>query len=138
MHIERFENRKREHIIQSLDSAHQAQGLSGLARVHLVHEALPDLDFHETDLNSPCLGLPARTPFYVAGMTAGHDGAAHLNRTLALACQRRGWAMGVGSQRRQLGTSETSPISDTEIPVATLAKTDQIDQWKKLRDEVPK
>jgi isopentenyl-diphosphate Delta-isomerase len=126
MHVKHFEARKREHISLSLDTAHQARGFSGLEQVHLVHEALPDLDFEQVDLTTPCLGKKLSTPFYVAGMTAGHDGAFELNRTLALACQKRGWAMGVGSQRRQLTGQKSA-----HDPIL------QPDQWKKLRDEVP-
>src|SRR4051812_44219103 len=102
MDLEQFEGRKREHIRHSLNPTHQAIGLSGLDQIHLTHEALPELDFGEVSLESTCLGRPSRTPFYVAGMTAGHADAARINRTLAVACEKRGWAMGVGSQRREL------------------------------------
>lgn len=122
MDTEQFEARKREHIRHSLDSASQAQGLSGLDRVHLVHEALPELNFSEIRLDSACLSSNLlRTPFYIAGMTAGHGEAWKINRTLAHACQERGWAMGVGSQRRDLETGDGGTL----------------DQWKKLREEVP-
>src|SRR4051812_37646599 len=123
MDTRQFEARKREHILHSLDSAHQASGLSGLSQIHLIHEALPDLDFHEVRLNSKCLGRELATPFYVAGMTAGHPDAARINRVLAHACQERGWAMGVGSQRRELEGSSSPEKSH--------------DGWKQLREEVP-
>ncbi|MEK7692128.1 MAG: alpha-hydroxy-acid oxidizing protein, partial [Bdellovibrionota bacterium] len=51
-------------------------------------------------------GQRLATPFYVAGMTAGHADAAVLNLILARACVRRGWAFGVGSQRRELEGSQ--------------------------------
>ncbi|MCM2276515.1 MAG: type 2 isopentenyl-diphosphate Delta-isomerase [Oligoflexia bacterium] len=118
---EQFESRKREHLQLALEPAHQAFGLTGLERIRLVHEALPDLNFHELRLDSPCLGRIERTPFYVAGMTAGHADAPRLNRTLAIACAERGWAMGVGSQRREL---EGGGGKD-------------LDHWRRLREEVP-
>src|SRR5438874_536797 len=121
MDTHQFESRKREHIQHSLDSAHQAYGLSGLDQVHLVHEALPEIDFEEVKLDSLCLGKLLPTPFYIAGMTAGHEDAPLINRTLALACQERGWAMGVGSQRRDLETQDGGTL----------------DHWRKLREEVP-
>jgi isopentenyl-diphosphate delta-isomerase len=121
MDTEQFETRKREHIQHSLDPAHQACGLSGLDQIHLVHEALPDLNFSEIHLESSVLGRPIQTPFYVAGMTAGHADAFQLNRTIAQVCQERGWAMGVGSQRRELEN----------------AGGGSLDQWKALRDEAP-
>jgi isopentenyl-diphosphate delta-isomerase len=121
MDMQQFEARKREHIQHSLDTAHQAQGQSGLEKIVLVHEALPDLDFKDVRIQTRCLGKSLETPFYVAGMTAGHEDAWKINRTLAIACQERGWAMGVGSQRRDLETGDGGLL----------------DQWKKLREEVP-
>lgn len=119
MDIRQFEARKRDHITHALDSAHQAVGLNGLDRVRLVHDALPEINLAEVQLHTPCLGKALSTPFFVAGMTAGHDAAFAVNRTLALACQKRGWSMGVGSQRRELEVQ------------------DALDPWKKLRQETP-
>lgn len=128
MDIAQFEGRKREHIQLALDPANQASpgvGQRALDQYRLIHEALPDFNFDEVRLDARCLGWPSKTPFYVAGMTAGHADAFKLNRELALACARRGWAMGVGSQRRELESRES------ENPESGL------DQWKKLREEVP-
>jgi isopentenyl-diphosphate delta-isomerase len=124
MSIGQFEGRKREHLQHALNPAHQAIGLTGLDRVQLAHEALPDLDFQEVKIESRCLGRPSPTPFYIAGMTAGHAEAPKLNRVLAYACAERGWAMGVGSQRRELPEFSTS----SESP----------DLWAGLRKDVPK
>lgn len=118
MNIEQFEGRKQEHIRHALNPAHQAEGLSGLARIHLFHEALPDFDFDEIDLTTNGLGFSLKTPFFVAAMTAGHSNALAINRTLAAACQQRGWAMGVGSQRKEL-------------------EARQSDRWQKILDEAP-
>lgn len=121
MDIQEFESRKRDHIKHALDPAHQAIGQSKLDQVHLIHEALPNLNLSDVSLASKCLGIKTKTPFYVAGMTAGHADAAELNRTLALACQARGWAMGVGSQRRDLENLNGG----------------MLDRWSELREEVP-
>jgi isopentenyl-diphosphate delta-isomerase len=117
-----FEGRKREHLRHALDPAHQAVGWSGLGELRLAHEALPDLDLEEVRLESTRFGRPSPVPFYVAGMTAGHADAPELNRLLAVACQERGWAMGVGSQRRELEAAEGGSI----------------DQWSALRREAPR
>ncbi|MCC7440038.1 MAG: type 2 isopentenyl-diphosphate Delta-isomerase [Bdellovibrionales bacterium] len=119
---ELFEERKRDHIRHALDDRNQAQGLSGLDRVRLVHEALPELDWDQTSLAEPCLGRRLSTPFYVAGMTAGHGQAPILNDALAAACEARGWAMGVGSQRRDLERAEFGSARD---------------DWKSLRARHP-
>ncbi|MBU6375228.1 MAG: type 2 isopentenyl-diphosphate Delta-isomerase [Bdellovibrionales bacterium] len=102
MDVAQFEVRKREHIDQALDLKNQADGLSGLDQVRLVHEALPEIDFSDVDLTESCLGQTLATPFFIAGMTMGHPDAAAINQLLVDLCQERGWAMGVGSQRREL------------------------------------
>jgi isopentenyl-diphosphate delta-isomerase len=104
--LEQFEGRKRDHIELSLKQDHQASGRSGLDQVRLEHEALPELDLEEVSLATECLGRPLATPFFVAGMTMGHTAAAGLNHRLARACADRGWAMGIGSQRREFESSE--------------------------------
>ncbi len=125
MDILQFEERKRDHLRHALDSANQADGAGSLDRIRLVHEALPDLDLEEVSLSSQCLGSSSETPFFIAAMTAGHADAPRLNRQLALACSRRGWAMGVGSQRRELESFELTLGSDGG------------DRWSKLRAEAP-
>lgn len=97
-----FEKRKQDHIELALMQANQACELNGLDAVHLMHEALPDLDFDELNISSIRLGLPVDKPLMVASMTAGHAQAEHVNRHLMEACAETGWAMGVGSQRREL------------------------------------
>lgn len=97
-----FEERKRQHIALSLSPAHQAFGQGGLDALRLCHEALPELDLPEVTLSAKILGRELKTPFFIAGMTMGHADAASLNAELAQAAARRGWVMGVGSQRREL------------------------------------
>lgn len=120
LNTRQFEERKREHLQHALDPSHQASGLSGLGNVHLFHDALPELDLEEISIESLRLGKKSPTPFFVAGMTAGHADAPRLNLLLAQACERRGWAMGVGSQRREL----QSPDVDS-------------DRWSELRRAAP-
>ncbi len=122
MDIEQFEQRKQDHIAHSLSTVNQAIGMSGLESIHLYHEAIPDLDFEEISLVTTCFGMVLPTPFYVASMTAGHADALSINWMLAQACQERGWAMGVGSQRREL-----------EARLDARA----IDDWQSLRRAVP-
>lgn len=100
--MESFEQRKRDHLLLAQDARNQASGQSGLDSIHLNHDALPQIDFEEIDLQAPFLGHALQTPFGVAGMTAGHADAASWNERLAAACEERGWIFGVGSQRREL------------------------------------
>ena len=100
--MDKFEERKQDHIRLSLSSAVEAFGGSGFDKIQLLHEAMPELDFDQVDISTVIFDQRIATPFYVSSMTAGHRDADPLNRVLAAACRRRGWTMGVGSQRRQL------------------------------------
>lgn len=114
-----FESRKKDHLKEALNPLNQAHGHAGLERVHLYHDALPDLDFSEISLKSLRLGKTARVPFYIAGMTAGHYAALSINDRLASCCEARGWALGLGSQRRDIEFS------------------DSLDQWRNFRKRHP-
>jgi isopentenyl-diphosphate delta-isomerase len=97
-----FEQRKRDHIELALMQANQAHELNTLDSITLIHEALPDIDFKEVSIAGERFGAPVTTPFMVGSMTAGHRDALNINRHLIAACAQSGWAMGVGSQRREL------------------------------------
>ena len=97
-----FEKRKQDHIELALMQANQATELHGFDRLTLMHEALPDVDFEDISIESMRFGLPVQKPFLVSSMTAGHQEAAKINEHLIAACAELGWAMGVGSQRREL------------------------------------
>ncbi len=114
-----FESRKADHIRLSLDPKTQTIGLSGLDQISLEHEAFPELNFSELDIDTQVFGKSAK-PIFISSMTAGHAGSMGLNRTMARAAEKRNWAMGVGSQRRQL----TDLQSDFE--------------WKEIRKACPR
>ena len=100
--IKRFEQRKQDHIQLALMDENQAIDLQSLDHIKLNHEALPDLDFCEINISTYRFNQKVATPFVVSSMTAGHEHAAKINRHLLAACQQQQWAMGVGSQRREL------------------------------------
>ncbi len=100
--ISQFESRKRDHIRLALDPDNQASGGSLLQHIQLEHDALPDLNFSDITLNSQRLREAVSKPFFVSSMTAGHHDAGNINQILVEACVVEDWAMGVGSQRREL------------------------------------
>ncbi len=100
--LAQFEQRKTDHIALALDPRNQADEGNQLDHITLEHEALPEIDFQSVDISTQTLGHTLKTPFFISSMTAGHAHAGKLNALLALACQTQGWAMGVGSQRREL------------------------------------
>lgn len=114
-----FEKRKKDHIELALMVANQAQEHNSFDEISLVHEALPDIDMADIDISCIRLGKKAAKPFIVASMTAGHTDALNINRSLIAACANTGWAMGVGSQRRELTDNQAAF------------------EWKPLRAEFP-
>ncbi len=114
-----FEKRKQDHIELALMQANQAEELNTFDSVTLIHEALPDLDFNDINMAGMRFGRTVAKPFMVGSMTAGHRDADDINRNLVAACAETGWAMGVGSQRREL--------TDHNAPRA----------WQPLRQEFP-
>jgi isopentenyl-diphosphate delta-isomerase len=102
MSDQQFIRRKTDHIRYSLAPESEAGSASTLGRYRLIHDSLPDLDFESISLSTSFLGSSQKTPFFVAGMTAGHPDARMINERLAAAAARRGWGFGLGSQRREL------------------------------------
>ena len=104
---EAFESRKSDHIRASMDPSVQSGG-SGFDDYEFVHEALPDLNFDEVSIGSRIFHgtrfeTELKSPFFISSMTGGHKESVKLNEMLASAAAQKGWAMGVGSQRRELG-----------------------------------
>jgi isopentenyl-diphosphate delta-isomerase len=119
MNHEGFEGRKADHLRLSLSSAMEAIGGSGLDRIQLIHEALPEMNFSEVSLETKFWRYKAASPLFISSMTAGHKGGEALNHTLARVAGQSRWPMGLGSQRREL----TDPAAQAE--------------WKKLRKVAP-
>ena len=94
--------RKEEHQRLAASDAVQTRTGPGWRDVHLVHEALPEVDLAAVSLATELLGHRLAAPLLIAGMTGGHDGATAVNATLARAAERHGLAIGLGSQRAAL------------------------------------
>jgi isopentenyl-diphosphate Delta-isomerase len=97
-----FEQRKQDHIDLALMQANQALELNPFDSIQLQHEALPDINFEDIDISGSRFGRKVSKPFIISSMTAGHKDAVNINRNLIAACSENEWAMGVGSQRREL------------------------------------
>lgn len=101
-----FEKRKQDHIRIALDPRSQAEGLSGLDSVQLIHEALPNLNFKEVDPSTSFFSKKISAPFFISSMTAGHEKGFEINSRLAKISAEKQILMGVGSQRRELADAE--------------------------------
>ena len=97
-----FEQLKKDHIALALDPIHQTDHENGFDVFRFQHEAIPDINFADIEIKTQSLGSMRQSPFFISSMTAGHLDAAKINAHLLEACQQTGWAMGVGSQRREL------------------------------------
>ena len=96
------ERRKGEHLqVASTGDVNSRTG-AGWPDVRLVHCALPIADLYAIDLSVELLGRRLRAPLVIAAMTGGHRMASEVNRRLAVAAERHGLAMGLGSQRAAL------------------------------------
>lgn len=115
-----FETRKADHIRLALDESCQSNSGAGLNKVNLIHEALPEIDFDDVQIEQELFSRPMASPFFISSMTAGHTGSLNINLIMARVAERRRWPMGVGSQRRQL----------TDFSVDS--------EWRAIRKECPR
>lgn len=119
MNTRDFESRKEDHIRLSMEAKNQTAGQSGLEQIHLMHDAIPELNLEEISLKTNFWKQSAASPLFLSSMTAGHHKGEALNLTLAKVAGKKHWPMGVGSQRRELEDAEAAK------------------EWKRLRKDAP-
>jgi len=95
-------SRKLEHIDIVLTESVEGPGSTWFEHVHLIHRAVPEIDFDEVRIEVSFLGKKLKAPIVITGMTGGHADVAHVNKAIAEAAEELGIAMGVGSQRAAL------------------------------------
>ena len=137
-----LEKRKREHLALALDPSVQTGALSAWEEVELFHDALPEIDFEEVSIACELFGDPISSPIFISSMTGGCQEAFKINERLALACEGRGWFMGVGSQRRQLSASSASSTSSSpSFSSLDSSEAPSVDafsrEWEELRQKAP-
>ena len=98
--LSKYEKRKKDHIELALKDKNRAKD-SGLSQIHFHHCALPEIDFNQVDISAKILGQRRSSPFFVSAMTGGHDQSLSINLRIAKVCEKRGWIMCTGSQRKQ-------------------------------------
>jgi isopentenyl-diphosphate delta-isomerase len=127
----------------------QARTVSTLLEcVHLIHNALPEIDFDEIDTSTTFLNHRFGAPILIDAMTGGTPEAAKVNANLAAAAEKLNLGMVLGSQRAALlgeDLAETYRVARREGPNiflaaniggAQLAKRLSLDEIKKLIDIV--
>lgn len=106
--------RKMQHIKIALQpDLSQFQSIStGLEKIQLNYNALPEIDLSEVSIETTFLGKKFSAPLYVSGMTGGCKPAEKINKDIARACEELGLGMGVGSQRAML---EDPSLTETYV-----------------------
>jgi isopentenyl-diphosphate Delta-isomerase len=100
-------DRKAEHILLALDPGMQPHS-NPFDDLHFEHQALPELDYEAIDISCEFLGRRLAAPLLISCMTGGTAEAVRINRSLALAAEATGIAVGVGSQRKALEDPSTA------------------------------
>jgi len=116
--------RKRDHLDICL-TQDVSSGLStGLERIRLRHNALPDLDLRAISTATTFLGHSLAAPLLLSSMTGGTPEGGRINRNLARAAQARGVALALGSGRVALLARDALPsfrVRDAAPDVLLLA-----------------
>lgn len=95
-----IESRKKDHIDICLNKDVQFDKFSaGFEKYHFIHQALPEINFNEINLETEILGKKVSAPIFVSSMTGGLEQGKTINTNLAKACQKLNIPMGMGSQR---------------------------------------
>lgn len=146
MQDQEFIARKTDHIRVALLDESESKSRSDLDQVRLIHDSMPDLNLGEIGITTTFLNEAFGTPFYVAGMTAGHADADLINQRLAKASSERGWLMGLGSQRREMASnfqdSSVASLSKqharlkliSNLGIAQLIELHSRNEWSKLEE----
>ncbi len=116
--------RKLEHLDLCIREDVEARRGTLLEDVQLLHEALPELAWHEVDPSLELLGRQLQAPLLITGMTGGAPEAREVNLALAAAAQKNGFGIGVGSQRAMLvdpALAETYRLREVAPDVLLLA-----------------
>ena len=105
------EKRKADHIrINIEEDVNFKQLTSGLEKYFFLHKPLPELNLADVSTEWELLGKTLKTPLLISSMTGGTAEAREINRTLAIAAQETGMAMGLGSMRAAI---EDPDLEDT-------------------------
>ncbi|NCP87781.1 MAG: type 2 isopentenyl-diphosphate Delta-isomerase [Anaerolineae bacterium CG_4_9_14_3_um_filter_57_17] len=94
-----IEQRKDDHIKINLERDVRSAQTTGLEKIFLLHEALPELNLDDVATSLLLFGRQISAPLLISSMTGGTRDAASINQRLAEAAQECHIAMGVGSQR---------------------------------------
>ncbi|MBP1968526.1 isopentenyl-diphosphate delta-isomerase [Virgibacillus natechei] len=100
---EGINKRKTEHIrlclTENVEGVNKSTGLEG---INFIHNALPEINLDDIQLDTTFLNKKMNAPFLVSSMTGGSELATKINQNLAIAAEEKGWAVALGSTRALL------------------------------------
>ena len=101
------EGRKAEHVdLVVRERVAYRKKRTGFDDLDFAHNALPELSFDEISISIPLLGFQLGAPLIISSMTGGYAGAYEINRALGSAAAKYGLAIGVGSGRQAMESTE--------------------------------
>lgn len=106
--VQNTRNRKDEHIRINLNEDVHSTLTTGFDAYHFLNNALPEIDLVAIDLHTKFLGKNLSAPLLISSMTGGTREGFEINQNLAMAAERAGIAMGLGSQRAGLESVESA------------------------------
>ena len=94
------QTRKADHLRICLeDDVQFGHVTNGFNRYRFTHSCLPEINLSEVNLTTKFLDKTLNAPLLISSMTGGTEQAKTINSRLAIAAEKHGLAMGVGSQR---------------------------------------
>jgi isopentenyl-diphosphate delta-isomerase len=100
------EARKSRHLDICLEDDVASNLDAGFSSIRLRHEALPECALEDVDSAVTFLGHKLAAPLVISSMTSGTKRAGAINFNLAIAAERAGVALALGSQRAALENQE--------------------------------
>ncbi|MFU8812381.1 MAG: type 2 isopentenyl-diphosphate Delta-isomerase [Balneolaceae bacterium] len=94
-----IKNRKKDHVDLCINDDVTHQTTTGFEQYRFDHNALPELDVDDIDIEGSLLGRAFSFPLMISSMTGGYAGAESINRMIAEFCEEENLPFGVGSQR---------------------------------------
>jgi isopentenyl-diphosphate delta-isomerase len=108
-------DRKDSHISICLEKDVElySENSNGFSEWSFEHDALPEIDFSAIRLETTVLGKKLAAPLIIGAMTGGTDRAGEINRRLAVAADKCQVGFALGSQRKMIGQSQGSAITQS-------------------------
>ena len=103
-----IQQRKKDHVELTAGGDMSYRKNTGFDQFEFVHNALPETNYDEADLQAKLMGRTFGYPLFISSMTGGYTKAGAVNGILAEFCEKHDLPLGVGSQRVMLEDPEAT------------------------------